>query len=167
MKRICVYCGSGRGENPIYTTAARELGNLLVREGLGLVYGGGRIGLMNEIAETVLAGGGEVTGVIPQVLVDKEVAHTGLSDLRIVNTMHERKALMAELADSFIAMPGGLGTLDEFFEVLTWGQLGLHRKPCGLFNVNGFYDHLLDMLDYMTGEKVHPAGNSRDGAGRP
>jgi uncharacterized protein (TIGR00730 family) len=127
---------------------AVELGRLLAARGIGLVYGGAHVGLMSAVADAVLAGGGHVTGVIPQALVEKEVAHDGLTDLRVVTTMHERKALMAELADGFIALPGGWGTLDEFFEILTWAQLGIHQKPCGLLNVLGYFDPLLAFLDH-------------------
>ncbi len=135
MKRICVFCGSSPGARLEYARAARELADLLIKRNIGLVYGGARVGIMGEIASAVLKQGGEVIGVIPQELVEKEVAFTELTDLRIVGSMHERKALMAELSDGFIALPGGLGTIEEFFEVLTWAQLGLHRKPCGLLNV--------------------------------
>lgn len=148
MKRICVYCGSNSGSLPAYADAARELGAEIARRGLGLVYGGGRVGLMGIVADAVLAGGGEVIGVIPNALAKKEVAHFGLKDLRIVESMHERKALMVELADAFIALPGGFGTLEEFCEVLTWAQLGIHRKPHGLLNVEGFYDSLLAFFDH-------------------
>ncbi len=148
MKSICVFCGSGKGISPEYINAAHELGRLLVKKNLDLVYGGARVGLMNEIANTVLEGGGKVTGVMPQYLVDKEVAHTGITKLHIVKDMHQRKAMLSELSDGFIAMPGGLGTLEEIFEALTWAQLGIHKKPCGFLNVNGFYDKLLDFLDH-------------------
>lgn len=153
MKRICVYCGSSNGARPAYIQAARALGTSLVRRGFGLVYGGAHVGLMGAVADTVMAGGGEVIGVIPEPLVSKEVAHKNLSDLRVVGSMHERKALMAELADAFIALPGGFGTMDEFFEIVTWVQLGLHRKPCGLLNVEGYYDGLLSFLDHMIAER--------------
>jgi uncharacterized protein (TIGR00730 family) len=152
MKRVCVYCGSSKGARPSYVEAARELGAALVRRGFGLVYGGSNVGLMGAIADTVLAGGGEVTGIIPEPLVAKEVAHRGLSDLRVVGSMHERKALMAELADAFVALPGGFGTLEEFCEMLTWIQLGLHRKPCGLLNVEGYYDGLLSFFNHTVAE---------------
>ena len=147
-QRICVYCGSNSGSLPDYAQAARDLGAELARRGLTLVYGGGRVGLMGIIADAALSGGGEVIGVIPKALATKEVAHHGLSDLRVVGSMHERKALMVELADAFIALPGGFGTLEEFCEVLTWAQLGLHRKPHGLLNVAGFYDPLLAFFDH-------------------
>ena len=148
MKRICVFCGSSPGARPEYVQAARRLGQTLAHRGLTLVYGGARVGTMGQIAQAALAAGGEVIGVIPRALVDMEVAYTGLSDLRIVGSMHERKALMADLADAFVALPGGLGTIDELFEVLTWAQLGLHHKPCGLLNVCGYYDRLVDFLDH-------------------
>jgi len=147
LKRVCVYCGSSSGDDPAYAGAARELGALLAQRGLGLVYGGGRVGLMGTIADAVLAAGGNVIGVIPEMLVKMEVAHLGLADLRVVGSMHERKALMVELADAFIALPGGFGTLEEFSEVLTWAQLGLHRKPQGLLNIAGYYDPLLAFFD--------------------
>ena len=153
MKRICVFAGSNSGSNTEYLAAARALGYALVRHQVGLVYGGARLGLMGAVADTVLAARGHVTGVIPEALVAKEVAHTGLSDLRVVASMHERKAMMSDLADGFIALPGGLGTLEEFFEVLTWAQLGLHRKPCGLLNVCGFFDGLLAFLEHSIDER--------------
>jgi uncharacterized protein (TIGR00730 family) len=153
-KRICVFCGSKPGARQAYTDAAVAVATQLARRGLGLVYGGGNVGLMCVVADTALAGGAEVIGVIPQSLVRKEVAHTGLSDLRIVNSMHERKALMVELSDAFIALPGGYGTLEEFCEVVTWAQLGLHRKPCGVLNVAGYYDHLLKLLDHAVEEQL-------------
>jgi len=147
MRRICVFCGSNNGVDPAYTDAAREFGQALAQRGLGLVYGGAGVGLMGALADAVLAGGGEVCGVITQGLVEKEVAHQGLTDLCVVESMHERKATMAALADAFVALPGGLGTLDEFFEALTWGQLGIHAKPCGLLNIRGYYDELVRFLD--------------------
>lgn len=147
MKRVCVFCGSSPGSNPDYARAARSLGTLLGEMGIGLVYGGASVGLMGALADAVLARGGDVIGVIPNHLVSKEVAHQGLSDLRVVASMHERKALMAELSDGFIALPGGLGTFEEFCEILTWAQLGLHHKPTGLLNVLGYYDLLLALLD--------------------
>jgi len=145
--RFCVFCGSSPGHDPSYLAAARDLGAALAREGIGLVYGGASVGLMGAVADAVMTGGGEVVGVMPQSLVDKEIAHKGLADLRIVGSMHERKALMAELADGFVALPGGLGTFEELFEVWTWAQLGYHRKPCSLLNVGGFYDKLAGFLD--------------------
>jgi uncharacterized protein (TIGR00730 family) len=147
-RNICIFTGSRTGTKPEYTEAGREIGRELVERGYGLVYGGGNVGLMNVVANTVLELRGHVTGVIPDSLVGKEVAHQGLSDLRVVSSMHERKALMAELSDGFIAMPGGIGTLEEFFEVLSWAQLGIHNKPCGLLNVGGYFQRLIQFLDY-------------------
>ena len=152
--RICVFCGSSFGSRPEYREAAAEVGALLARKGVGLVYGGSNVGLMGVVADTVLAGGGDVIGVIPDALVAKEVAHRGLADLRVVGSMHERKALMAELSTAFLALPGGFGTLEEFIEAVTWSQLGLHRKPCGLLNVRGYYDNLLAMLDHAVEEQL-------------
>jgi uncharacterized protein (TIGR00730 family) len=151
-RKICAFTGSRDGGLAAYADAAKRLGGELVQRDYGLVYGGGNVGLMNVIADTVLDLGGHVTGVIPDSLVSKEVAHRGLSDLRVVNSMHERKALMAELSDGFIAMPGGIGTMEEFFEVLSWAQLALHEKPCGLLNVSGYYDHLIQFLDYAVAQ---------------
>ena len=145
--RICVFTGSRHGARSEYAEAARRLGRELVARGYGLVYGGGKVGLMTVIADTVLELKGHVTGVIPSSLVSKEVAHLGLTALRVVDSMHERKALMAELSDGFIAMPGGIGTMEELFEVLSWAQLGLHEKPCALLNVAGYYDPLIQFLD--------------------
>jgi uncharacterized protein (TIGR00730 family) len=153
MRRLCVFTGSSDGHSPAYREAAAGLGRLLAARGIGLVYGGARVGLMGVIADAAIEAGGEVIGVIPRTLVDREVAHTGLSDLRVVESMHERKALMADLSDGFIAMPGGWGTLEELFEVLTWGQLGLHRKPCGLLNVEGYFDLLLAFLRHAFDEQ--------------
>lgn len=147
MRRICVFCGSSTGNRPEYRDAAERLAHELTRRNIGLVFGGGCVGLMGVIADTVLAAGGHVIGVIPHALVAREVAHKGLPDLRIVNSMHERKAMMAELSDAFIALPGGFGTFEEFCEVVTWTQLGLHRKRCGLLNVLGYYDPLLALFD--------------------
>lgn len=152
MKNICVFCGSSNGVRPEYADAARQLGALLAQRGLGLVYGGGRVGLMGLIADAVLANGGHVSGIIPEFLFKKEIEHKDVSDLRVVGSMHERKALMADLADGFIALPGGWGTLDEFCEILTWAQLGLHSKPCGLLNVSGYYDSFLQFFDTATTE---------------
>jgi uncharacterized protein (TIGR00730 family) len=158
IKRICVYCGSNSGADPAYTQAACELGDALVERGLGLVYGGGRVGLMGAIADTVLARGGSVIGVIPEALVKMEVAHRGLTELRVVRSMHERKALMVDLADAFIALPGGFGTVEEFCEVLTWTQLGLHQKPHGILNISNYYDSLLAFFDHAVAAKfVRPA----------
>jgi len=147
MRRVCVFCGSSHGASPVYAEAARDLGRRLARRGLGLVYGGGNVGLMGEVADAALAAGGEVIGVIPYALEAREVAHSGLTELHVVDSMHERKALMADLSDGFLALPGGIGTLEEFFEVWTWGQLGLHAKPCGLLDVAGYYAPLLAFLD--------------------
>ena len=153
MKRICVFCGSDRGVRPDYADAARRLGGVLASRRLSLVYGGGRVGLMGEIANSVLDEGGEVVGVIPRSLYEMEVAHTGVTDLRVVDSMHERKAMMADLSDGFVALPGGLGTLEELFEVLTWAQLGLHEKPCGLLDVAGYFAHLNAFLNHGVGER--------------
>jgi uncharacterized protein (TIGR00730 family) len=152
MKRIAVYCGSNKGARPEYAAAAQELGALLAREKIELVYGGGCVGLMGMVAEGALRNGGHVIGVIPEKLVIKEVVHEKLPDLRVVKTMHERKALIEELSDGFIALPGGYGTLEEFFEILTWGQLGWHQKPFGLLNVSGYYSGLIQFLDHTTTE---------------
>jgi uncharacterized protein (TIGR00730 family) len=161
MKRLCVFCGSSPGARPGYREAARQLGRKLAAKGIGLVYGGANVGLMGELAHSVLDAGGEVIGVIPQSLVDKEVAFTKLLDLRVTDSMHQRKELMAELADGFIAMPGGLGTLDELFEILSWAQLGIHQKPSGLLNVEGYFDPLLAFLDAAVTERfVKPAHRS-------
>lgn len=147
-----VFCGSSLGARPEYEAAARELGRLLAARGLGLVYGGARVGLMGAVADAALAAGGDVVGVMPRALVAREIAHTGLRDLRVVESMHERKALMAELSDAFVALPGGLGTLEELFEVWTWAQLGLHRKPVALLDVADFYRPLVAFLDAAVGE---------------
>jgi len=149
---VCVYCGSSSGISPVYADAAKSLGQKLVKHHLSLVYGGGHVGLMGIVADAVLEAGGEVTGVIPKALMDSEVGHDRLTRLVVVNDMHERKALMAEHADGFIAMPGGIGTLEELFETLTWAQLGFHEKPIGLFNVAGFYDPLIDFLRHQTSQ---------------
>ncbi|MDO8938637.1 MAG: TIGR00730 family Rossman fold protein [Methylicorpusculum sp.] len=153
MKRLCVYCGSSPGKSSSYAQAARQLAQELVKRGIGLVYGGAGIGIMGLLADAVLANQGEVLGVIPQALVDKEVSHTGLTELKIVSSMHERKAMMADLSDGFIALPGGLGTLEELFEILTWAQLGFHQKPCGLLNIAGYYDGLTAFLDHAVEEQ--------------
>jgi uncharacterized protein (TIGR00730 family) len=151
--RICVFTGSKTGKRSEYRTAARLVARQLVERGYGLVYGGGNVGLMGVIADAALERGGHVTGVIPDALVSQEVAHRGLSDLRVVQSMHERKAMMAELSDAFIAMPGGIGTMEEFFEVLSWAQLGLHEKPCGLLNVGGYYDHLIRFMNHAVDQE--------------
>jgi uncharacterized protein (TIGR00730 family) len=153
MKRLCVYCGSRPGSQPAYTEAAKNLARALVNRNIEVVYGGASVGTMGVLANTVLAEGGHVIGIIPQAVLGREVVHRGLSDLRVVTSMHERKALMAELADGFIALPGGLGTLDEVFEILTWGQLGLHQKPCGLLNIRDYYRGLIDFLDHAVSEQ--------------
>lgn len=154
LRRVCVFCGSSLGARPGYADAARAMGEALAERGIGLVYGGAHVGLMGAMADACRRSGGRVTGVIPASLVDAEVAHTGLDDLRIVGTMHERKALMAELADGFVALPGGFGTFEEFCEVLTWSQLGLHArpKPCALLDVAGFYAPLVDLFDAATAQ---------------
>lgn len=153
VKRICVFTGSSPGARAEFTHAARELGCELVSRGQELVYGGGKVGLMGQLADSVLACGGKVVGVIPEALLAKEVAHGGLSELRVVASMHERKAMMSDLSDAFIALPGGLGTLEEFFEVLTWAQLGLHAKPIGIMNVYGYFDALFAFLDRAVEER--------------
>lgn len=154
--RICVYCGSRPGNRPEYVETARLLGGLLVERGIGLVYGGASVGIMGAVADAVLKGGGEVIGVIPHGLVQKEIAHDHLTDLRVVGNMHERKALMAELSDAMVALPGGYGTFEELFETITWSQLGIHRKAIGLLNVGGFYDGLLSLVDHAIAEGFVP-----------
>ena len=153
MKTLCVYCGSSDGARPIYGEVAEALGAELGRRDLALVYGGAGIGLMGRLADSVLAAGGRVVGVIPRAMVARELAHPGLSELHVVDSMHERKRRMAEIADGFIALPGGLGTLEELFEVLTWSQLGIHRKPCALLNTQGYYDRLLQWLAHAAQER--------------
>jgi uncharacterized protein (TIGR00730 family) len=153
LTSLCVFCGSSPGANPRFAEAAAALGTLLAQRRITLVYGGGNVGLMGVLADAVLAGGGHVIGVIPHALMKREVGHRGLPDLRVVDSMHERKALMAELADGFIAFPGGIGTLEEFCEVLTWAQLGMHRKPCGLLNIECFFDQLLGFLDHAVASR--------------
>lgn len=152
MRRVCVFCGSNPGLRPAYLEAAHGMGRALARRGISLVYGGGRVGLMGAVADSVLSAGGEVIGIIPEALLEKEVAHQHLTELRVVASMHERKAMMADLSDAFIAMPGGYGTFEEFCEVLTWSQLGIHQKPCGLLNVEGYYDKLLALFDHAAAE---------------
>lgn len=152
VNTICVYCGSSPGRLPVYRAAAQQLGAEIASRGIHLVYGGASVGLMGEVAREVLAGGGKVTGVIPQSIADQEVAFLELDDLIVVNSMHERKARMAELADGYIALPGGYGTFEEYFEVLTWAQLGMHAKPCGLLNVENYYGQLLAFLDHAVQE---------------
>src|SRR6202051_3917576 len=153
MRRICVFCGSSQGNRPEYGIAAQEMGRELVRRNIGLGDGGGNVGLMGMIADAVLKGGGEVQGVITENLMAREVGHKRLTKLHVVRSMHERKALMADLSDAFVAMPGGFGTLEEFCEVVTWTQLGLHAKPCGILNVSGFYSPLLRMFDHAVEER--------------
>jgi len=156
VKRLCVFCGSNPGFNPAYREAATALGSLLAERHIELVFGGGHIGLMGAVADAVLRAGGHVIGVIPHALVARELAHTGIQDLRAVNSMHERKALMAELSDGFIALPGGYGTFEEFFEIITWGQLGIHHKPCGLLNIQGYYTPLLQLVEMGVKEGFIP-----------
>ena len=158
MRRLCVFCGSSSGNREVHADGARRLGQAMVARGIGLVYGAGHIGLMGILADAVLREGGKVIGVIPQSMIDKELAHQGLTELRVVTTMHQRKALMADLADGFAALPGGFGTADELFEILTWAQLGLHTRPVGLVNVAGYFDPLLAWLDHAVREGfVHAA----------
>jgi len=152
MKSICVYCGSSSGASPVYADAARQLARAMVEHDISLVYGGGNVGLMGVIASEVMALGGQATGVIPEALMNKELGHHGLTRLHVVKDMHERKAMMAELVDGFVAMPGGLGTLEELFEVLTWAQLGFHFKPVSLYNIDGFYDNLISFVDHLVSQ---------------
>ena len=159
MKRICVFCGGSVGRDARYREAAEELGRQLAGRGLGLVFGGGSVGLMGAVADATLAAGGRAIGVIPHGLAVREVAHRGLTELRVVSSMHERKAMMARLADAFVALPGGFGTLEELFEIVTWAQLGIHRKPIGLLNVAGYYDALVRLLDHAVAEGFVPAEN--------
>ena len=153
LRRVCVFCGSRVGESPEYHTAAFTLGVQLARRGLGLVYGGGRVGLMGVLADAVLEEGGSVIGVIPASLMAREVGHAGVTDLRIVDSMHERKAMMADLSDAFVALPGGIGTMEELFEVWSWAVLGVHSKPCGLLNIGGYYDPLMHFIDHACEQK--------------
>ncbi len=153
MKRVTVFCGSNAGARPEYAHTARLLGRTLAERGIGLVYGGSSVGTMGILAQAMLDAGGEVIGVIPRLLVDREVAFSGLPDLRVVESMQERKSVMADLADAFIALPGGIGTLDEFFEMVSWTQLGIQRKPCGLLNVRGYYDRLIAFLDHAVDQQ--------------
>ncbi|HEY3280996.1 MAG TPA: TIGR00730 family Rossman fold protein [Armatimonadota bacterium] len=159
MRRVCVFCGSSPGLREAYTEAGRQMGSLLARQGIGLVYGGGRVGLMGALADAALKGGGEVVGVIPEALMARELGHTGLTRLEVVGSMHDRKARMAELSDGFAALPGGYGTLEELFEVVTWAQLGLHDKPVGLLNVAGYFDPLLALLGAADREGFVPPAN--------
>ena len=153
MKNLCVYCGSNAGRIADYALAAKQLARALVSKGIGLVYGGASVGIMGKIADSVLEEGGNVVGIIPKGLFKKEVAHTGITELREVDSMHERKALMADLSDGFIALPGGFGTIEEIFEIITWSQLGMHKKPCGLLNVCHYYDKLIGFLDHAVSEQ--------------
>ncbi|MCC7248895.1 MAG: TIGR00730 family Rossman fold protein [Lysobacter sp.] len=162
MKSICVYCGSNSGGKPVYAERARELGARLARENLQMIYGGGNVGLMGKVADAVLENGGEVVGVIPEQLVQWEVAHKGVTRLEVVGNMHERKARMFDLADGFVALPGGFGTLDEMFEMLTWRQLGLGDKPCAFLDIDGFYTPLMTMLDRMVDQRFLHADQRRD-----
>ena len=150
MKSICVFCGSSYGALEAYADIARETGRAIAEQGYTLVYGGAKVGLMGTVADAALAAGGKVIGVLPRSLQDKEIGHEGLSELHLVDSMHERKAMMADLSDAFIALPGGVGTLEEIFEVWTWGQLGYHKKPCGFLNAESYYDHLIAFLDHQT-----------------
>lgn len=152
FKRVCVFCGSNSGENPLYVATARDLGATLARRGLGVVYGGAKVGLMGTLADAALAHSGEVIGVIPEKLQSREIAHDGLTELFVVESMHARKTMMAHLSDAFIALPGGWGTLEETFEVVTWTQLRYHVKPVGLLNVGGYYDRLLDFVEHAVHE---------------
>ena len=153
VQRACVFCGSSPGARPVYTEAAEDFGMLLVQNGITLVFGGATVGLMGRLADTVVSEGGEAIGVIPQALVDREIAHLGLTDLHVVETMHERKQRMADLSDAFVALPGGLGTLDELFEIYTWAQLGMHEKPIGILNVEGYFDGLAGFLEHAVAER--------------
>jgi uncharacterized protein (TIGR00730 family) len=156
IRSLCVYCGSSHGSDPAFAEATREMAGLLAARGVRVVYGGGAVGLMGVLGDAVLEAGGEAIGVIPQALVDREIGHTGLTELRVVGSMHERKALMAELSDAFVALPGGLGTLEELFEVYTWAQLGLHDKPYGLLDVEDYFAGIIDFLDHAVRERFVP-----------
>lgn len=153
MKSICVFCGSSTGGDPVYANAAADLGRQLAHRNIDLVYGGGHVGLMGILADAVLDAGGRVTGVIPKALMDREVGHRSLSELHVVDTMHQRKAMMAEKSDAFLALPGGIGTLEELFEVWTWGQLGIHAKPCAILNINGFFNGLVAFIRHAVAEQ--------------
>ena len=152
MKRVCVFCGSSEGSRPAYVEAARRMGEEISRRGLGLVYGGGKVGLMGAVADAALAAGGEVVGVMPDALVSKEIGHEGLTELHVVGSMHERKKLMADLSDGFVTLPGGYGTLEEFLEVLSWAQLSIHEKPCALLDVAGYWQPLISLFDRTVAE---------------
>jgi uncharacterized protein (TIGR00730 family) len=170
IRSLCVFCGSSGGNSPEYATGAAAFGQLAAERGIELVYGGGRVGLMGAVADACLAAGGRVIGVIPEALATKELAHQGCTELHVVGSMHERKALMAERSDAFVALPGGIGTFEELFEVWTWGQLGLHKKPCGLLNIAGFFDKLLEFLaataadGFMHAEHLQMLATASDGA---
>src|SRR5215213_7338814 len=153
VERVCVFCGASPGARPAYREATEKLARVLASEGIGVVYGGGGVGLMGALADAVLAEGGEIIGVIPRALVDREIAHRDVTDMRVVGSMHERKALMAELSEAFVALPGGIGTLEELFEVYTWAQLGLHRKPCALLNVEGYFNGIASFLGHAVEER--------------
>lgn len=157
IKKVCIFCGSSPGRRPDYLEAARAMGEELARRGLGLVYGGSALGMMGAVANAVLEGGAEAVGVIPKALATKEKAHFGLSELHVVRSMHERKAMMADLSDAFVAMPGGMGTLEELCEIITWAQLGIHTRPIGLLNVAGYFDGLVRFIDHMVAEEYLPA----------
>ncbi|MDB5122246.1 MAG: Rossman fold protein family [Mucilaginibacter sp.] len=159
MKSICVFCGANFNGDPVLKQTVEQLAEIMASRNMDLVYGGGRVGVMGLLADEVLRRGGKVTGIIPQFLMDKEVGHTGLTELHIVKNMHERKQLMNDLCDGIVTLPGGLGTLEEFFEVLTWLMLGIHQKPVGLLNINGFYDHLLMQMDLMVEQRFLKPGN--------
>ncbi|MDG2336124.1 MAG: TIGR00730 family Rossman fold protein [Myxococcota bacterium] len=159
LRRLCVFCGSNRGDRPAYAQAARAMGQSLLERDLELVFGGGHIGLMGVVADTVLEGGGRVIGVIPRALEERELAHRGLTELHVVSSMHERKAMMEDLSDAFIAMPGGIGTFEEILEILTWSQLEIHPKPSGLLNVEGYYDKLIALLDQAIASGFMPASS--------
>jgi len=169
IRSLCVFCGSAAGNSPEYAITAGAFGRLLAQSGIELVYGGGRVGLMGAVADACLAAGGRVVGVIPEALATKELAHQGCTELLVVGSMHERKALMAERSDAFVALPGGIGTFEELFEVWTWGQLGLHKKPCGLLNIAGFFDKLLEFLTataadgFMHAEHLQMVATATDG----
>lgn len=152
LNRICVFCGTNTGSRPAYGAAARKLGQILAEQGIELVYGGASVGIMGELADAVQEHGGHVTGIIPQQLMEKEAAHTGIPNLIVVASMHQRKSQMADMSDGFIALPGGIGTLEGFFEILTWGQLGIHSKPSGILNVEGYFDQLTGFLDHAVQE---------------
>ena len=153
MTHICIFCGSNYSNRPIYAEAARDVGRALAERGIGLVYGGGHVGLMGEVANSALEAGGTVIGVIPEALFSRELGHTGLTELHVVGSMHDRKKMMEDLSDAFITLPGGFGTMEEFFEVLTWAQLGLHGKPCGLLNIDGYFNSLLSLFDTFIEER--------------